>query len=66
MAIKTIIRLRNNTVMVFDAEGEQIPEYQGQYENVRESILRGAPPDAVFTHWFNHADRPKLVSKEDW
>ena len=37
--IKTIIRLSNNTVMVFDAAGEQLPDYQGQYEDVKEKIL---------------------------
>ena len=64
--IETVIKLQNDMVMVFDDEGEQIPEYQGQYEQVKASILRSAPSDAVFSHWFNHADRPKFVSKEDW
>jgi len=30
--IKTVIRCQNDMVMVFDKKGEQIPEYQGQYE----------------------------------
>ena len=64
--IEMIIRLRNDAVMVFDADGEQMPEYQGKYEDVKGNILRDAPPDEVFTRWFNHADRPKFVSKEDW
>ena len=46
--IKTVIKLQNNMVFVFDNNGEQIPEYQGQYERVKESILRDAPPDTIF------------------
>ena len=33
--IKSIIRCPNDMVMVFDEEGEQIPEYQGQYEEIK-------------------------------
>ncbi|MFC1897576.1 hypothetical protein ACFLX8_03310 [Chloroflexota bacterium] len=32
--IKTVIRFRNNMVMVFDKRGEQIPKYQGDAEKV--------------------------------
>lgn len=64
--IKTIIRLKNDMVIVFDAEGEQIPEYQGKYENVKESILRDAPPDAVFTHWFGYSAEPATIYREEW
>lgn len=64
--IKTIIRLKNDMVMVFDAEGEQIPEYQGQYEEVKRSILRDAPPDAVFTHWFGYSAEPATIYREEW
>jgi len=64
--IKTAIRLRNDTVMVFDTAGEQVLEYQGQYENMKENILRDASPDTVFTHWFGLANEPKSVSREKW
>jgi hypothetical protein len=64
--IKTINRLKNDMVMVFDAEGEQVPEYQGQYKDVRESILRDAPLDAVFTYWFGYSDEPVTVFREEW
>ena len=30
--IKSVIRLKNNMVLVFDVEDEEIPEYQGQRE----------------------------------
>ena len=64
--IKTIIRLRDNTVVVFDAEGEQVPEYQGKYLDVREIILRDVPDDAVFNHWFGYSFEPGIVSRENW
>ena len=63
--IKTVIRFRN-LVMVFDEESEQIPEYQGTYEIVRESILRDAPPDATFAHGFTDEGKLLKVPREEW
>ena len=45
--IKAVIRFKNNMVMVFDKRGRQIPEYQGQYAEVKEHILKDAPLNAV-------------------
>jgi len=64
--ITTIIRLKNDMVMVFDAEGEQVPEYQGQYKDVKGGILRDAPPDALFTHWFGYRNEPETIYREEW
>ncbi len=64
--IKTIVRLKNDMVMVFDAEGEQIPEYQGQYEEVKMSILKDAPPNAIFIHWFGSEVEPETVCRGGW
>ena len=64
--IKTVIRMKNDQVMVFDGSGEQIPAYQGQYDQVREKIVRDAPPDAVFLHWFGSDAIPETVSREAW
>ena len=64
--IKTVIRAGNDMVMVFDAEGEQMPEYQGQYEDVREGILRDAPAGTVFNHWFGCSLEPSDVPVKDW
>ena len=64
--ISMIIRLKDDMVMVFDTEGEQIPEYQGKYEDVSGGILKDAPPDAVFNNWSSNDDRPVGVSKEEW
>ena len=53
-------------VMVFDENGEQIPEYQGQYEEVNERILRDAPPRAIFGRWPDYEVDIQTVSREDW
>ena len=64
--IKTVVRMKNDMVMVFDARGEQITAYQGQYDHVREKILENAPSDAVFVDWFGSDAIPEAVSREDW
>ncbi len=64
--IKTAIRLKNDMVMVFDESGEEIPEYQGQYEDRKESILKDAPADAVFAHGFTNSGKLQEVAREEW
>jgi len=64
--IKTVMRFRNNMVMVFDKWGEQIPKYQGQYEKVKESILEDALPDTIFTLGFTDAGELREVPREGW
>jgi hypothetical protein len=64
--IKKIIRLRDDTVMVFDEEGEQLPEYQGRYPEVKEKILTDAPAGAIFNHWFSHSIKPDEVQTKSW
>jgi len=66
MMIKTAIRCPNNMVMVFDKEGEQIPEYQGQYQEVKESILKDAPLDAVFGYLSDSEPELRKVPREEW
>jgi hypothetical protein len=66
ITIKTAFRFQNNMVMVFDEEGEQIPEYQGQYEEVKESVLRDALPDTIFTHGFAATGELLEVQREEW
>ncbi|GAI18326.1 unnamed protein product, partial [marine sediment metagenome] len=51
---------------VFDKEGEQIPKYQGQYEEIKESILKDAPPDTIFAHGFTDAGELLKVPREEW
>ncbi len=64
--IKTVIRLKNNMVMVFDEEGEQVPELQGYYEDVRESILTHASGGTAFNHWFDISPEPEVVLPRAW
>ena len=64
--INKIIRLKDDMVMVFDEEGEQIPEYQGCYMVVKDKILADAPAGAVFNHWFGHSVKPRVVATRSW
>lgn len=64
--IKTIIRCPNSTVMVFDEKGEQIPEYQGQYEEVKGNILMDAPLNSVFVYWHDFEPAPHEVPRWEW
>lgn len=64
--IKTAIRCQNNMVMVFDKKGEQIPEYQAQYEEVKGKILKDAPPDAVFGYLPDYETELQIVPREAW
>jgi hypothetical protein len=53
-------------VMVFDEKGEQIPEYQGHYEEMKESILMDAPPTAVFGYLSDFEPELREALKEEW
>jgi len=64
--IKTVIRCPDNMVIVLDEEGEQIPEYQGQYQAVKESILREAPLKAVFGYLCDYEPELRKVPREEW
>ncbi len=64
--IEAIIRCPNNMVIVFDGEGEQVPEYQGQYEEVKENILKDAPPDAIFALLSNYEPELHKIPREEW
>ena len=64
--IKTVIRCPENMVMVFDEEGEQIPEYQGQYEAVKESVLMDAPRNAIFGYLCDFEPELRKVRREAW
>ena len=64
--IKTVVRFPNDMVMVFDEKGEQIPKYQGPYEEVRDEILRDASPDAIFGQTINSRGETHLKMREKW
>jgi len=64
--IKTAFRFPNNMVVVFDRKGRQISKYQGQYEDMKESVLRDAPPEALFAHGFTNDGELRKVPRGDW
>jgi hypothetical protein len=64
--VKTIIRTDDGMVMVFDERGEQVPEYQGNYDDVREKVLARASGESGFYHWFGASERPQNVPAERW
>ena len=64
--IKTVIRLKNDMVMAFDEEGDQMPQYQGCYQEVKEKVLENAMAGAVFNHWFGNSLKPVVVKSERW
>ncbi len=64
--IKIVIRSPNNMVIVFDEKGEQMPQYQGQYSEVREKILKDAPPSARFTYLPDYDAKLEIVPREEW
>ena len=63
--INDVIKFSNGIVIVFDEKGEQLHEYQGRYEEVRDKIRADAPQSARFFHsvWklFGNA-----IPKEEW
>ncbi len=64
--IKIVIRFKNNMVVVCDEEEEQIPEYQAQYEEVKEFILEDAPLNAVFGYLSDFQSELRKVTREEW
>ena len=48
--INQVIRFQNDMVLVFDENGEQMPEFQGRYQDVRVKILARAPRSTKFYH----------------
>jgi len=66
MMIKSVIKCPNNMVMVFDEDEEQIPQYQGRYEEVKGSILNDAPLGAIFGHWIDYEADIRTVPRQEW
>ena len=64
--IKTVIKSIDGMVIVFDKMGEQVPGYQGRYEEVKPLILRDAPPEARFGYFPNGGQELKIVPRDEW
>ncbi len=63
--INEVIRVQNGMVLVFDEKGDQIPELQGRYQDVRVKILARAPKSAKFFHSIWGLKEQK-VSRKEW
>jgi hypothetical protein len=63
--ISSVMKAENGVVLVFDARGEQIPEYQGLYQTVKPRILKDAPPAAIF-YAFDNETELKTVPRNEW
>ena len=64
--IKSVIRTSNDMVMVFDENGDEMPEYQGFYYDVKDRIVADAQVASVFHHWFGNALLPEAVDLRCW
>ena len=64
--IKTVIKSIDGMVMAFDEMGEQIPQYQRRYEEVKALILKDAPPEARFGCFPNGGQELRIVPREEW
>ncbi len=64
--IKTAIRCPNGMLMVFDEKGRQVLEYQRKYDEVKEKILKDAPPDTLFGYFLDYDSELRVVPREEW
>lgn len=64
--IASVIRTRNDMVMVFDEEGQEIPELQGPYAGVKAEIFERANGETSFKHWYGTSPSPAIVRAEEW
>ena len=64
--IKVVVRFEDDMVMTYDSRGNRVPGYYGRYEDVRESILKAAPQDAVFAYAFTDSRGMKRVPRGEW
>lgn len=62
--INQVVKFQNGIVMVFDEKGEQMTQYQGQYEEVKAKILADAPESAGFFHGAWNAPLTAVCRKE--
>ncbi len=63
--IDNAVKFSNGIVLCFDENGEQMPEYQGRYEEVKDKILADAPQSARFFRavWMVSSGE---IPREEW
>lgn len=64
--MKTVIRTATDMVIAFDEQGNQMPEYQGWYEDVKRKIMADFGTGAVYIHWFGVSTKPDTVLLTNW
>jgi hypothetical protein len=64
--IQTAIRCPDDTVMVFDEEGKFLPGFQGNYENVKQTIFNNAQPNTLFSHYYDFESVLVYTPRESW
>jgi hypothetical protein len=64
--IKTVIRIKNDMVLVFDEDGEEMPRYQGYYDDVKDKIMADVQPGSIFNHWFGYSLKPLVIRRDLW
>ncbi|HEX8637072.1 MAG TPA: hypothetical protein VF692_03340 [Pyrinomonadaceae bacterium] len=62
--IAKVYHWQNNMVMVFDSSGKQIDEYQGRYDEVRESILKDSTDKTEFFKGFWQISYQPVMKEE--
>lgn len=63
--IHNVIKTPSGLVLVFGENEEQMPYYQGSIEDVREQILKDAPPNARFFN-IEYKLEGRQVPREEW
>ena len=51
MRVKTVFRFPNTMVAVLDENGDQIPELQGKFEEVKEKVEAAADEQTEWNGW---------------
>lgn len=64
--IAKVIHWANGTVMVFDENGEQMPEHQGIYIQKRCDILNVSDPNTVFMTGDWGEGQLKEIPRAEW
>ena len=62
--ITNVIRWKNGMVMIFDQNGDQMPEYQGKWEDLKHKIVEDMPNDVEIIgpkEWFSDFPNTPIV-----
>ncbi len=65
MKVAHAIRWSNGNVTAFDEAGQQIPDLQGRYEDVRADVLNASTETTTFTHGILKLGET-VVERADW